>query len=180
MLQLSNIWFHCQNILFLYNKKRFGISYQNFPRVFHLDFSSHVLWFADNPKRGMVGDPAYLKEWVRNALPKLGTGDSTFKVEFEWDEEHGVPGAVIVKNKHHFEFYLKSISLDDVPGRGPIHFVCNSWIYPAKKYKYDRVFFSNDVSIAFPWHISFCCFFTLLCSSHALIRCTGINFRKIE
>ncbi|CAL9078560.1 unnamed protein product, partial [Musa textilis] len=24
-----------------------------------------------------------------------------------------------------------------------IHFVCNSWVYSADKYKYDRVFFAN-------------------------------------
>ncbi|OMO61205.1 Lipoxygenase [Corchorus capsularis] len=35
------------------------------------------------------------------------------------------------------------VTLDDVPGHGRIHFVCNSWVYPAHRYKYDRVFFSN-------------------------------------
>ncbi|KAK7834054.1 putative linoleate 9s-lipoxygenase 5 [Quercus suber] len=29
------------------------------------------------------------------------------------------------------------------PGQGRVHFVCNSWVYPADKYGKDRVFFSN-------------------------------------
>ncbi|KAJ3697777.1 hypothetical protein LUZ61_001482 [Rhynchospora tenuis] len=105
---------------------------------------SSTTTFPNNPKRGMVGDPAYLKDWVNNRLKDKSTAESHFNVEFEWGKEYGVPGAVIVKNKHRVEFYLKSITLDDVPGRGRVHFVCNSWVYPAKKYKYDRVFFSND------------------------------------
>ncbi|OMP05818.1 Lipoxygenase [Corchorus olitorius] len=39
------------------------------------------------------------------------------------------------------------VTLDDVPGHGRIHFVCNSWVYPAHRYKYDRVFFSNKSKI---------------------------------
>uniref|UniRef100_A0A2N9FRU9 Lipoxygenase n=1 Tax=Fagus sylvatica TaxID=28930 RepID=A0A2N9FRU9_FAGSY len=71
------------------------------------------------------------------------SGESAFKVTFDWDNEIGVPGAILIKNKHHSEFYLKSITLEDVPGQGQIHFVCNSWVYPADKYKKDRIFFSN-------------------------------------
>ncbi len=73
-------------------------------------------------------------------------GESAFKVTFEWDEEEiGIPEAFLIRNNHHSEFYLKSLTLQDVPGHGRIHFVCNSWVYPADKYKYDRVFFSNKV-----------------------------------
>jgi hypothetical protein len=61
-------------------------------------------------------------------------------------EKLGVPGAVVVKNNHAAEFFLKTITLDDVPGRGAVTFVANSWVYPAGKYRYNRVFFSNDVS----------------------------------
>ncbi|KAK6911552.1 Lipoxygenase, C-terminal, partial [Dillenia turbinata] len=49
-----------------------------------------------------------------------------------------------MKNLHHSEFYLKSVTLEDVPGHGRIQFVCNSWVYPAKHYNYDRIFFSNQ------------------------------------
>ncbi|XP_010025193.2 probable linoleate 9S-lipoxygenase 5 [Eucalyptus grandis] len=92
--------------------------------------------------RGKLGKPAYLEEWITTITP-LTAGDSAFKVTFDWDEEVGVPGAIIVQNNHHSQFYLKTITLEDVPGEGRVHFVCNSWVYPANQYKKDRVFFSN-------------------------------------
>ncbi|KAF5952225.1 hypothetical protein HYC85_010169 [Camellia sinensis] len=46
------------------------------------------------------------------------TGDSAYDVTFDWDEEIGVPGAFIIRNFHHSEFYLKSLTLDHVPGHG--------------------------------------------------------------
>ncbi|VVA12680.1 PREDICTED: linoleate 9S-lipoxygenase [Prunus dulcis] len=92
--------------------------------------------------RGKVGKPAYLEDWVTTITP-LTAGECTFEVTFDWDEEIGVPGAFIIRNDHHSEFYLKTLTLEDVPGEGRIHFVCNSWVYPAKNYKKDRVFFAN-------------------------------------
>ncbi|KAG5056093.1 hypothetical protein JHK85_008603 [Glycine max] len=47
------------------------------------------------------------------------------------------------------EFVGKRVSLQLIsavqadPGHGVIHFICNSWVYPAHKYKTDRIFFSN-------------------------------------
>lgn len=101
--------------------------------------------FVENDLKGKVGEPAYLENWITTIAP-LAAGESAFNVSFDWDEELGVPGAFIIRNNHHNEFYLKSVTLEDVPGQGPIHFVCNSWVYPAKRYKKDRVFFANKVS----------------------------------
>ncbi|XP_057960470.1 probable linoleate 9S-lipoxygenase 5 [Malania oleifera] len=92
--------------------------------------------------KGKVGKPAYLEDWTSTIT--LGAGDSAFKVTFDWDEEIGVPGAFIIKNFHHNEFYLKTVTLEDIPGHGRIYFVCNSWVYPAKRYRKDRVFFTNQ------------------------------------
>ncbi|RZC75134.1 hypothetical protein C5167_050618 [Papaver somniferum] len=97
----------------------------------------------DNEMRGKVGKEAYLEEWV-NKITSLTAGLSEFHVTFEWDESIGIPGAFFIKNFHHSEFFLKTLILEDVPGSGPIHFVCNSWIYPSKHYKYPRIFFSNQ------------------------------------
>ncbi|XP_057512598.1 probable linoleate 9S-lipoxygenase 5 [Actinidia eriantha] len=93
--------------------------------------------------RGKVGKPAYLEDWI-TTIATLTPGDTEFNVTFDWDEEIGVPGAFIIRNFHHSEFYLKTLTLDHVPGHGRVHFVCNSWVYPAEKYKTDRVFFTNQ------------------------------------
>ncbi|KAF5454041.1 hypothetical protein F2P56_023738 [Juglans regia] len=92
--------------------------------------------------RGKLGKPAYLKNWISTITPLIA-GESAFKVTFDWDEDIGTLGAFLIRNKHHSEFYLKSLTLEDVPGQGRIHFVCNSWVYPEDKNKKDRVFFSN-------------------------------------
>jgi linoleate 9S-lipoxygenase len=103
---------------------------------------------ADNGNRGRVGAEANLEQWL-TSLPSLTTGESKFGVTFDWEVgKLGVPGAIIVKNHHSSEFFLKTITLDDVPGRGTLTFVANSWVYPQSKYRYNRVFFTNDVSLS--------------------------------
>ncbi|XP_042517026.1 probable linoleate 9S-lipoxygenase 5 [Macadamia integrifolia] len=98
----------------------------------------------DKEMRGKVGAPAFLEQWITKITP-LTARTSTYKVSFQWDiEAIGIPGAFIIKNMHHSEFYLKTVTLEDVPGKGRVHFVCNSWVYPTKRYKYDRVFFANE------------------------------------
>jgi len=109
---------------------------------------SYLKWilvpFVENDLKGKLGEPAYLEEWI-TTITSLTAGESAFKVTFDWDEEIGVPGAFLIRNNHHSEFYLKTVTLEDVPGQGRVHFVCNSWIYPTKRYNYDRVFFTNQV-----------------------------------
>ncbi|KAK4739244.1 hypothetical protein R3W88_002941 [Solanum pinnatisectum] len=101
----------------------------------------------DDPENGLQGklsNPAYLENWLTHITPIIA-GESTFSVTFEWDhEEFGVPGAFIINNFHLNEFFLKSLTLEHVPNHGKIHFICNSWIYPASKYKSDRIFFANQ------------------------------------
>ncbi|MQM17272.1 hypothetical protein Taro_050241 [Colocasia esculenta] len=95
--------------------------------------------------RGKVGKPASLEQWTTKPLTTLAAGESSFQVTFEWDAALGAPGAVIVKNNHHGEFYLKSLTLEGAPGpKSRLHFDCNSWVYPVKAYNYDRVFFTSD------------------------------------
>ncbi|KAH0766656.1 probable linoleate 9S-lipoxygenase 5 [Solanum tuberosum] len=101
----------------------------------------------DDPENGVEGkrsNPAYLEDWLTHITPIIA-GESTFSVTFDWDhKEFGVPGAFIINNFHLNEFFLKSLTLEDVPNRGNIHFVCNSWVYPAFRYKSDRIFFANQ------------------------------------
>lgn len=79
-------------------------------------------------------------------ITSLTAGDSAYDVTFDWEEDIGIPGAFLITNSHHSQFYLKSLTLEDVPGHGhaPIHFVCNSWIYPSHRYTKPRVFFANQ------------------------------------
>ncbi|KAF0913156.1 hypothetical protein E2562_020284 [Oryza meyeriana var. granulata] len=96
-----------------------------------------------NGGRGKVGKPAHLEELVVTMKSKAA-GESVFRVAFEWDESQGIPGAVVVTNSNRSEFFLKTLTLDGVPGKGTVVFVANSWIYPADSYHYERVFFAND------------------------------------
>lgn len=99
--------------------------------------------------RGKLGEPAYLEDWITTIAP-LTAGETSFKVTFDWDEEEmGIPGAFFIRNDHHSEFYLKSLTLEHVPGHGRIYFLCNSWVYPSRMYKKDRIFFTNQVSFSF-------------------------------
>ncbi|RWV83218.1 hypothetical protein GW17_00055206 [Ensete ventricosum] len=95
-------------------------------------------WCADNENRGVVGEEAYLEQHI-TLLPSLAAGETAYHVTFHCEEKNGIPGAVIVKNNLSSEFLLKTLTLEDFPDKGRIHFVCNSWVYPAGKYKYDRM-----------------------------------------
>ncbi|KAF7076006.1 hypothetical protein CFC21_080723 [Triticum aestivum] len=102
---------------------------------------------AGKASRGEVGEEANLEPslLLKKSLLSVPTGEETFEVTFNWSMELGVPGAIIVKNNSDTEFYLKTITLDDVPGHGgAVVFVANSWVYPQAKYSYNRVFFAND------------------------------------
>jgi hypothetical protein len=103
-----------------------------------------LVFLAGNGTRGKLGNPAHLEEMVVT-MKSTAAGESVFKVTFDWDASHGIPGAVVVKNTYRAEFLLKTLTLEGVPGKqdGTVVFVANSWIYPGA----DRVFFANDVSI---------------------------------
>ncbi|KAJ4979709.1 hypothetical protein NE237_010489 [Protea cynaroides] len=50
--------------------------------------------------------------------PLTAGASNTYRVTFNWDETIGIPGAFIIKNMHHSQFYLKTVTLEDVPGIG--------------------------------------------------------------
>ncbi|XAR54660.1 Linoleate 9S-lipoxygenase [Bertholletia excelsa] len=96
-------------------------------------------------KQGKVTKPAKLERWLIKIASIVSAKEVKFSVTFDWDvEEMGVPGALLIKNRHFSQFYLKTVTLHDVPGQGEVLFICNSWIYPAKRYPEDRIFFTNE------------------------------------
>ncbi|KAL3648951.1 Lox9p [Castilleja foliolosa] len=96
-----------------------------------------------NGEKGKLGKEAYLEDWVSKITSLAAENDASFNVTLDWEESIGLPGAFIIRNHHHSQFYLKTVTLDDVPGHGHVRFECNSWVYPTHRYKYDRVFFTN-------------------------------------
>eukprot|EP01018_Ginkgo_biloba_P024898 Gb_17673 [translate_table: standard] len=97
-----------------------------------------------NPKSGTgkLSEAAFLQHWI-STPDGLITGDTAYGVTFNWDSNFGTPGAFIIRNLHHHEFFLKSLTLQ-LPTEGTVDFICNSWVYPAAKYQTDRIFFSNQ------------------------------------
>ncbi|RYR42528.1 hypothetical protein Ahy_A08g038996 [Arachis hypogaea] len=97
---------------------------------------------SDENGNGKVVKDTFL-EGIIVSLPTLGAGECAFSIHFEWDDSMGIPGAFYIKNYMQVEFFLKTLTLEDVPNQGTIHFVCNSWVYNSKLYKSPRIFFSN-------------------------------------
>ncbi|KAM6594937.1 hypothetical protein CsatA_002640 [Cannabis sativa] len=109
-----------------------------------LQLISSVQTHTGNELKGKLGKESYLENWtnILTLFPLLA-GESAYSVHFELEEGFGVPEAFVINNNHTTEFFLKSLTLEDVPDQGQVHFVCNSWVYPANHYNYHRVFFRN-------------------------------------
>ncbi|KAL2463813.1 Linoleate 9S-lipoxygenase 5 [Forsythia ovata] len=114
-----------------------------------LQLISAVHGDSENGSRGKLGKTVFLENWISKFTSLSADDEVTFNLTFEWDESIGVPGAFIIRNHHHGQFYLKTVTLEDVPGHDQLHFVCNSWVYPAHRYTYDRVFFVNKTYLPF-------------------------------
>jgi hypothetical protein len=123
-------------------------------------------WFvhvADNPNRGILGE-----ETTLDVQKKKGSEELQISCTLNWDVDvQGVPGAIIVKNNYWKEaLYIKNITIY-IPKRGDIVFLCNSWVYPYSKYKYNRVFFANHVSVCLYLFIYiYFLYFTTVCVYH--------------
>ncbi|KAL2942162.1 putative linoleate 9S-lipoxygenase 5 [Bienertia sinuspersici] len=111
-------------------------------RKISIQLISAVNTSSDNLK-GKLGKRVYLKKEITESKG-LADGESAFRLKFNWDDEVDIPGAILVRNEHHHhEFYLRTVTLEGIPGHEKLHFVCNSWVYPARYYQKDRVFFTN-------------------------------------
>eukprot|EP00253_Pinus_taeda_P007703 PITA_07703 len=113
---------------------------------FQLVSSDHI---DQETGQGLRSRPAHL-EWKYLPSFEYVSKDSKHEISFEWAPEMGIPGAVLVTNNHSREFFLKELSIQ-IPGKGHIRFLCNSWIYPKwmsaiySNLIAERVFFANNV-----------------------------------
>lgn len=84
-----------------------------------------------------------LKDWSKKSNNKSERVNYT--AEFVVSSSFGVPGAILVTNKHQQEFYLETITLEGF-ACGPIHFPCNSWVQSKKDLPGNgkRIFFYNQ------------------------------------
>lgn len=98
---------------------------------------------TDAGGKGEVGKEAFLSSHLPR-LPTLGARQDAFSIYFEYDANFGIPGAFYIRNYTSAEFFLVSVTLEDIPNRGSVQFVCNSWIYNFRSYNKDRIFFTND------------------------------------
>ncbi|XP_061360233.1 uncharacterized protein LOC133304241 [Gastrolobium bilobum] len=99
---------------------------------------------TDASGKGKIGKETFLQKHLPT-LPTLGAGQDAFDIFFDWDADFGIPGAFYIKNyMQGGEFFLVSVTLEDIPNHGTIHFVCNSWVYNSKNYKKDRIFFDSN------------------------------------
>lgn len=70
----------------------------------------------------------------------------TYKIRVHVDSHFGTPRAFVIRNNYKKKIFLQSAAIETSNSQ-IIYFDCNSWIYPNKKTKCDRLFFSNSVSL---------------------------------
>lgn len=84
---------------------------------------------------------ASIKDWCQKQGAK---GEHVvYTAEFTVDADFGEPGAVLVANRHHREFFLESIVIESGLPCGTVYFACNSWVQTTGELRDKRVFFSN-------------------------------------
>ncbi|XLQ99597.1 hypothetical protein S83_065796 [Arachis hypogaea] len=93
---------------------------------------------TDENGNGKIGKETYVENNLRT-LPTLGARQEAYDIYFEYDAEFGIPAAFYLKNYMQTEFFLVSVTHEDIPNHGSIYFVCNSWVYNFKNYKKDRI-----------------------------------------
>ncbi|XP_074577236.1 linoleate 13S-lipoxygenase 2-1, chloroplastic-like [Curcuma longa] len=78
---------------------------------------------------------------------KIGIGSITYEATFSVPENFGKIGAVVVRNEHHNELFLKDIVLT-IHGdySAPLLFDCKSWVHSKFDNSQNRVFFTANKS----------------------------------
>ncbi|CAM6126501.1 unnamed protein product [Calypogeia fissa] len=93
-----------------------------------------------------VSEKSHLENWLTTGDFDLVADDQEYPIKFSVPKDFGQPGAIIVRNNHPNEFYIKSLRLE-AEDKSVIEFLTYAWIYNAKKYAKDRVFFTNELHL---------------------------------
>ncbi|XP_023548189.1 linoleate 13S-lipoxygenase 3-1, chloroplastic-like isoform X2 [Cucurbita pepo subsp. pepo] len=92
---------------------------------------------TNTPKKS---NEAVLKDWSKKT--NLKVEKVNYIAEFLLTSDFGEPGAITITNKHQQEFFLETITIEQLAS-DPIHFPCNSWVQSRKDHPAKRIFFSN-------------------------------------
>lgn len=92
---------------------------------------------------GKVSKECPVKNWDK-VEDSMESGFVEYPVTLLVPKDFGTPGALVVRNKHRNEVFVKSLSVT-LPDGKEVYFLCDSWVYNVNKYKCDRIFFSNQV-----------------------------------
>ena len=76
---------------------------------------------------------------------KAGDERAVLTAEISVDSSFGTPGAILVTNSRHREFFLEKLVVEGFLS-GAVHFSCHSWVQPSSNNPEKRVFFSDTVS----------------------------------
>ncbi|XP_078444696.1 lipoxygenase 3 [Wolffia australiana] len=91
-------------------------------------------------KRAKTTREAVLGGWTEKM--KAGGDKAVLTAEFTSDSSFGTPGAAVLTNRHHREFFVESIVVEGFLS-GPAHFSCHSWVQSCWEQPDKRVFFSD-------------------------------------
>ncbi|XP_057842728.1 linoleate 13S-lipoxygenase 3-1, chloroplastic [Cryptomeria japonica] len=89
---------------------------------------------------GKRSNESALKGWLHKSAVRAATVDYT--ANFTISSDFGLPGAIIVTNRHNKEFFLEKIVIKGLIN-GPVFFSCKSWVQSKKDGVENRVFFSD-------------------------------------
>ncbi|CAA6664682.1 unnamed protein product [Spirodela intermedia] len=91
-------------------------------------------------KRPKMSREAVIRGWSEKM--KTGADRAVLTAELTVDSSFGTPGAILVTNRHHREFFLENIVVEGFFS-GPVHFNCHSWVQSSWEYPDKRVFFGD-------------------------------------
>lgn len=94
---------------------------------------------------GKLSAKSTIQGWLTsNGDVDLVADEDFYSITFKVPRDFGTPAAIVIRNNHPNEFFLKSLAIQG-PDKRTIDFPANAWIHKHEHYAKDRVFFYNKV-----------------------------------